>query len=687
MRWRAHAASLRAGALPARIGRWTERALPLAFAVLVGCGDDEGAGRSAGAHEGVACATCHVGPAEGDVVVASADSACTSCHAAAQLSAQVAVAQVRFRHADHPGTAGEPLRCGACHTHERGDAPLVTAAGSCFLCHAELPREPVRPGAAPIESAAMDTAGCRLCHVQPAHTALLASGAPIDHATVLAQGISCLLCHYDVVRGTGAVAEATCRTCHGLAGGPPALTAASARDAGTVHEAHQRGGTGTSCTRCHEPVDHGVIQLASSLVLACSDCHAAAGPALRQPVDSAAHRATQAGYAGLDPHHPAVDPSVHFLERVACTACHSDAAMAAPRRSDAQVSAVDAACRSCHGPRFGGLVAGWVRGMRDNVTTVGTFVRAAAATPAVRQSAAASTLARRAADLWQFVDSAGGVHNLPGADATLRSAADDALTAFRAAGLSPPGTPRLGPAVSREPCMRCHYGVESARQEVFAQLFDHGRHVIDGGIACAECHSAEDLFLEDGRTFDPAHGATPIAAGQCTQCHHVDTPAPCATCHTPSEVAAIAYVADLTVHVQRNDLAHERRVPFAHDAHASVGCAECHAPDDPAQTPAGCTTCHEAHHTQVASPAGCATCHQTAPIPSHRRTDHLECGACHAPATLRMFGTADRAFCLQCHRDLVAHRPAGECAECHLQLTPAEAMMRMLSARHASRTP
>lgn len=687
MRWRAHAESLRAGALLARIGRWTGRLLPLAVAVLVGCGDDADDASTAGAHEGMACAECHVGPAAGGVVVAAADSACTSCHAGTDLSAQVTVANVQFRHADHPGTDGEPLRCGACHTHEAGDAPLVIAAGSCFLCHAELPQQPARAGATLVASAALDTASCRFCHVQPTHTALLGSGAPIDHATVLEQGISCLLCHYDVVQGSGAVAEATCRSCHGLPGGPPALTAESARDAATIHEAHERGGVGTSCTRCHEPVDHGVIQLASSLVLDCADCHGDDEPALRQPVDSAAHRATQAEYAGLDPHHPDIDPSVHFLERVACTACHSDASMAAPARSDALVAAFDAECRSCHGPRFGGLVAGWVRGMDDNVTTVGTFVRAAAATPAVRQSAAASRLARRATDLWQFVDSAGGVHNLAGADATLRSAAADALAAFRAAGLDPPGSPRLGPAVAREPCMRCHYGVESTRQQIFAQPFEHGRHVIEGGIACAECHASAELFLADGQTFDPTHGATPITAGRCTQCHHVDTPATCATCHTPAEVAAIAYVADLTVHVQRNDLTHERRVPFEHETHASVACAECHTPNDPAQTPATCTSCHEAHHRQTASPAGCAECHQTPPIPNHRRTDHLECGACHAPATLQLFGTADRAFCLQCHRDLVAHRPAGECAECHLQLTPAEAMARMLNARQASRTP
>jgi hypothetical protein len=235
--------------------------------------------------------------------------------------------------------------------------------------------------------------------------------------------------------------------------------------------------------------------------------------------------------------------------------------------------------------------------------------------------------------------------------------------------------------------MRCHYGVEGARTEVFAQAFDHGRHVIDGGIACAGCHAAADLFLADGDTFDPAHGATPITAAQCTQCHHVETPAPCATCHTPSEVVAIAHTADLTVHVRRDDVTHARRVPFEHAAHATIGCARCHAADDPAQTPATCTSCHEAHHQQVPSPAGCAQCHQTPPIPSHRRTDHLECGACHEPATLQLFAAADRSFCLQCHRDLSAHRPDGQCAECHLQLSPEEAMQRILTARQASRMP
>jgi hypothetical protein len=285
------------------------------------------------------------------------------------------------------------------------------------------------------------------------------------------------------------------------------------------------------------------------------------------------------------------------------------------------------------------------------------------------------------------VDSAGGVHNLPGADATLRMAAGDALAAFRAAGLQPPGSPRLGPAIAQEPCMRCHYGVESTHQEAFSLPFDHGRHVIEGGLECSACHSTEELFQADGQTFDPAHGRTPITAAQCTQCHHVEADLTCATCHTSSEVATIAYMADLTVHVQRNDIAHARRVAFEHRTHTAVACADCHTPSDPTQTPASCTSCHEAHHEQVTSPVGCAQCHQPEPIPNHRRSDHLECGACHAPATLELFGTADRAFCLQCHRDLVAHRPEGECSECHLQLSPAEAMSRMLNARQASRTP
>jgi hypothetical protein len=65
---------------------------------------------------------------------------------------------------------------------------------------------------------------------------------------------------------------------------------------------------------------------------------------------------------------------------------------------------------------------------------------------------------------------------------------------------------------------------------------------------------------------------------------------------------------------------------------------------------------------------------------AHSKRDHLSCGACHTTATLASLGTADRAFCLQCHTDQAAHKPGEQCAECHLVLTPDQAMRRILAA-------
>src|SRR5690606_10455732 len=67
---------------------------------LAACGDRTDDARTVGAHEGVACAQCHVGTTAGGPVAQATDAACSACHEANGLAPQVTLANVTLRHAD-----------------------------------------------------------------------------------------------------------------------------------------------------------------------------------------------------------------------------------------------------------------------------------------------------------------------------------------------------------------------------------------------------------------------------------------------------------------------------------------------------------------------------------------------------------------------------------------------------------
>lgn len=638
-----------------------------------GCGDaDPDAGLAAGPHLDLACGECHAGPVSDGFVASLAPGSCARCHPDAELNASVEVHNVSLTHIAHPGVADSgPSGCVACHTHDSGDVDLTIASGSCFLCHAVLAQ-----GA----EATISESDCAACHVQPAHTGFPTGGATIDHAAVLERGVSCLLCHYDVIEGTGATATATCRTCHGMPGGAAPLRGDESMDAAAVHALHPDTAAPMSCTRCHEPIDHTVIQMASSLTLECESCHAPGDPALNPPVDSSIHRRTQQLYAGFDPDHPDVEPALKFLERVSCSGCHVASATALQAGSAERLGLIRQECAACHGERFGPLLGPWVAGMRLNAALAESYVVGAAANPRIRGNATADSMARRAVAVWQHVAGGDGMHNLPGADALLRRAIETAAGAYRQTGERPPAQPGLGPDPTVVSCVRCHYGVQTVAAAIHAQTFSHDEHVVAGALACTRCHGSAQLFRDDGSTFDPAHGRTLVAQADCASCHHVESVGQCATCHTRAEVATLRARADLTVHVQRNNLERMREVELSHDAHGSVQCSACHQPG-PEQRVVACNECHESHHGGAGEAQACNACHTTSLLSVHEPTDHLVCGACHSPATLSMLERADRRFCLQCHTTMSGHESDGECSTCHLLIGPDEAMRQIVSAR------
>ena len=642
---------------------------------LLACRDRQATQAGMGSHAGLECTECHVARGPGENMVSVGEGRCGSCHAATDMAEQVTVANVSLAHLTHPGVEGEALGCGACHSHSSGEEPLTVTTGNCFLCHTEPPQ--TREADA---TAFIPEDDCAMCHVQPTHTAFAVTGAPIDHATVLERGVSCLLCHYDVASGTGHVPGRACSSCHGVVGGPLPERPDTTVDAAGAHGAHYGSGQSIACAQCHEPVDHSVVRLASSLRLECEGCHQRDDAALRLPLDSTVHRSEQVIYSGLDPHHAEVQPSLKFISRVSCESCHSESSMQAPERSERRIAAIQDACVSCHGQRFAPLLRPWLRGAALHTSAVGEYVRTASADPRIRAVAASDSLATEARSRWALVDSGHAVHNPAGADSLLRSALDAAVRSYGHAGIDAPPEPDMGPSAAAVSCVRCHFGIDTDASWIPEGEFDHTEHVLEGDIECSACHGSAELFLPDSSTFDPDHGATLIVDADCAQCHHVERPGECVECHTAMEVANLPLDEEMTVRVAFGEHSRTRSVPFVHDEHSSVDCLTCHEAPTLDRPAIACADCHTEHHTEAAEPLSCQTCHGRGLLDPHERTDHFECAACHTTSTLLLLETADRPFCLQCHVEQWDHRPEGECATCHLLRSPDQTMRIILQA-------
>jgi hypothetical protein len=185
-----------------------------------------------------------------------------------------------------------------------------------------------------------------------------------------------------------------------------------------------------------------------------------------------------------------------------------------------------------------------------------------------------------------------------------------------------------------------------------ARPFDHAVHE---QVSCTACHGTGSR-----------HGTLLVRTPEdCAACHHdaAATPRSCTSCHAAGSLPAPGHVAQRLSLVVWPE-ARVRELPFGHERHADVACAECHRTPPLLGADVTCGACHEAHHR---AEAACATCHAPPQQPVHDAAVHLTCAGagCHtgrdAPAP-----ALSRTLCLMCHVEQEAHEPAGECASCHL---------------------
>lgn len=487
------------------------RAVALMFALAAAaCGEPEEP------HADIACAGCHRGVVAdtGRAAVTQASCDRAGCHAeVAADSDTVRMAMVVLRHRVHGTGDGQPaVPCATCHTHAAGDKAMRTDTTACALCHASE----ILAGAAP---------QCLSCHRDPVHARATSQGVPISHADIQDSRVPCTRCHYDLLDGRPEGAASGCRDCHrdtvltrpvlrlldslGARRAPPARDEAATRRyamdrgriaalADTLHRRH----AGYTCSSCHEPVRHRVVAMSTTVELACADCHTARH---RRPISEdtiptstcddcheGVHSEEQRLILGLLPDEP-IRPSPMFMGGVTCRSCHVQPGAPALRPGQSLV-ATEAACTGCHGAQWRGYLGLWQRGYHRREAWALRYIAGAerlaadsSLAPAVRSRAG------RAKTLMAFLQAAGPLHNLPATDRIMRDAVQLAAGAYEAAGRAAPPQPEFGPPVLTGTCISCHYGVEELRADrdtVTGRQFTHGDHMVQGGLACDNCHAA-----------------------------------------------------------------------------------------------------------------------------------------------------------------------------------------------------
>lgn len=551
------------------------------------------------------------------------DAAClrSGCHVEMDLNRDIDFRGVMFNHQEHLGELrrGKQLRCTSCHSQIVQGQHVTVTEGTCFLCHFKE-----RPPSEPV-------AGCVGCHPSPPRLET-AQGAVIDHPQYVQNLVSCLTCHNQVTHGDGAAEQARCFNCHN----EPARIA-EFDNTTLIHRVHVAD-RNVECQQCHRPIEHRVVSLSSTrLPLDCSSCH------------SGVHDAQQDLLAGVGAHGTTPMPSAMYTASVSCSSCHDRKTITAGHATVKKAG--EASCLSCHGIRYANVLPSWQQAMQRRLTAAGNLLRRVndvRGLASVRSRGAVDSLLKLASDNVELVRLGKSAHNVPYADQALRSAVDYVRQATRAGGLPLQVSEGvLGPPVSGNVCLSCHLGAERKRVAFQGRAFDHGTHVLVGGLSCTECHTP----LAD-------HGKTTLTStASCDACHHGTVRSRnCATCHEGPGGAPAA-----PLRMPQGD--------FSHEIHrnAQLACSQCHqAPT--MQLSVQCTTCHESHHTPTAN---CLSCHREGALAAHTRDDHVSCVLCHKPPAQQLDHWT-RQICLACHADKGNHYPAKPCAACH-QIPPMDA--------------
>jgi nitrate/TMAO reductase-like tetraheme cytochrome c subunit len=447
------------------------------------------------------------------------DAACLRCHERRLLQGKELFGDVLFDHTAHLTSSrrGTVLRCTSCHGQMVQGNHIAVTGSTCVLCH--FKGKPSGSG----------TARCTLCHQVPERV-IQRGTLTFSHADVGRYGMDCTWCHARPAGSDGAVPRERCITCHNE---PKRL--AEYENPELLHRTHVTEHK-VDCLNCHLLLPHVGEPKLEQAVESCDSCH------------KAGHSPQLSLYTGLGGRGVEPMPSPMFSAGVRCEGCH----IALPGHSNDVYRASEVSCMSCHGPKYGGVLARWKQtlqartaGLERQIVATETALPGAGARPQPLLDA------RFNLDL---VTRGHGVHNVDYAYALLDRAHRDLNQAREAHHLLSLAAP--WPVLPESSCLRCHQGIETQRGTIFGRSFAHEPHLVQAKLGCESCHRPHEERAKD----EVVH----LDAAGCDSCHHKQPRPDCLTCH--------AGVKSRKVKSFRGEFDHA-----FHLDEAETGCDDCHA--------------------------------------------------------------------------------------------------------------
>ncbi|MFA6956979.1 MAG: cytochrome c3 family protein, partial [Thermoanaerobaculia bacterium] len=626
-----------------------------------------------GAHQGVACAKCHVN----QVFKGLRFDSCAACHKS-------------------PHGQKFPGSCGDCHAvsswrvatfdHSRTGTPLVGKhrAVPCAKCHVQ-----------PASKVKLTLRPCAACHRDPhrgefrqdcgdCHKETGFAGVPFEHGAKTKFALE------------GRHMPLACGACHGK--GVPAQTARATTprtmdfrglktECASCHADPHWGELGTRCDSCHTAKSFKVERFEHQrspgfftgphATASCDKCHRATSPVPATPVS--AKPVSEKKYRDLSTDCVTCHRDPHLGQMPNCAECHSiDAPKFAANafrheRTPFALTGKHAqvACAACHKKETGQFVAGKgtairFRGIGSDCAAchkdvhVGQF-GAKCETCHTTASFAVTTYAHRKHE--EFFR---GAH---------RTATCEGCHG-RSAGSNAAGTATVVRfVIVTSDCASCHrknYEATKAPQHMAAGF----------PLACEACHRNNYVSWQEGQWNHSVFPLTGVHAEQpCVACHrngiYQGTARSCVGCHqadynatkSPNHVNAGFPLSCESCH-KFSDRSWTQAT-FKHPtfplsgAHATQACATCHKNGVYQGTARSCVGCHQTqysatknpNHTTAGFPTACESC--------HKFSDTSWTQGKFSHATFPLSGTHATQVCGTCHKNGVYQGTARSCAACH----------------------
>jgi len=256
------------------------------------------------------------------------DASClrSGCHQTRLLQGKVPFKEgIIFDHVNHLTVKRHniQLRCTSCHSQLVVGSHIAVTEETCFICHFFGEFSPTT-----IKTAEF----CTKCHQPPAKT-IDVGPISFNHKFYVERKVACQLCHKDVVRGTGSVADQACMPCHSDFERIKKVT-----DPVKLHQVHVTEHK-VECFECHEIIKHEVARTSEVVATECDACH------------ENKHLGPRSLYMGIGGRGVPETPAVMFLAQVDCVACHTKFTpdVLPPAFGEQTAKPNEEMCVACHG--------------------------------------------------------------------------------------------------------------------------------------------------------------------------------------------------------------------------------------------------------------------------------------------------------------------------------------------------